>query len=86
MVCVDSLREVRTWSKWVVNWSCHLFSDDNNLDELHEFAAKIGLKRSWFQDDGRLPHYDLTAGKRQFAVKEGAAFRSVKDVLKKSVR
>lgn len=82
MVCVDSLREVATWSKWVTEWSCHLFSDTGDLDELHEFAAKIGVKRGWFQDDERLPHYDLTAGKRQFAVKQGAVYRSVKSVLK----
>ena len=43
------------------------------LDDLHAFAASIGLKRSWFQDkpDG-LPHYDLTAGKRRQAITAGA--------------
>lgn len=38
--------------------SCHLTAD--TLDELHAFAAKIGLKRSWFQvSKSGIPHYDL---------------------------
>lgn len=35
----------------------HLGSTD--IDALHELAAKIGLKREWFQDHPRHPHYDL---------------------------
>ena len=34
----------------------HLVSDAN-LAELHEFAARIGLKREWYQKG----HYDMTA-------------------------
>lgn len=49
--------------------SCHLLAD--TLDELHDFAQKIGLKRSWFQN-GSAPHYDLTASRRIEAVKAGA--------------
>jgi len=33
---------------------CHLVSDDN-LDELHEFAARVGIPRRGFQGD----HYDV---------------------------
>ena len=57
---------------WKLGPSCHLTSD--TLDELHEFAEKIGMKRSWFQlSAGReIPHYDLTAGKRKLAVAKGA--------------
>lgn len=43
----------------------------SNLEELHEFAKRIGLKRSWFQDQ-TFPHYDLTASKRALALKHGA--------------
>jgi len=46
-----------------------MFSD--NLDELHAFAKRIGLRRSWFQDQGRLPHYDLHERRREAAVKAG---------------
>jgi hypothetical protein len=46
---------------------CHMLSDGGD-DELHAFAARIGLKRSWFQGD----HYDLTPSRREKAVRLGA--------------
>jgi hypothetical protein len=49
---------------------CHLFGDD--LPVLHAFAAKLGLKREWFQNDWRLPHYDISESKRVRAIKLGA--------------
>lgn len=49
----------------------HLMSD--SLDELHSFAGKIGLKRKWFQNHERHPHYDLTSNRIvQKALKNGA--------------
>lgn len=50
--------------------SCHLFAD--SLDELFELADKIGLKRSWFQDNSRLQHFDITESKRIQAIEAGA--------------
>ncbi len=47
---------------------CHLLADDADCPELHEFATKIGMKRSWFQGD----HYDLTPARRAAAVANGA--------------
>ncbi len=35
-------------------------------------AALIGMKRSWFQNEARLPHYDLTPPRRAAAVSAGA--------------
>src|SRR5437763_17045483 len=57
---------------------CHLFADTQ--DELHAFAARLGLRRSYFQpgpargDGSPSPywHYDLTASKRQQALRLGA--------------
>jgi hypothetical protein len=49
---------------------CHMIAD--TLEELHAMAARIGMKREWFQDKGRTPHYDLTPGRRAAAVKAGA--------------
>lgn len=49
--------------------NCHLFAD--NLEDLHKFAASLGMKMEWFQDE-RLPHYDLTPARRQKAVELGA--------------
>lgn len=51
--------------------SCHLVTD-GPLEELHAFAVRIGLKREWFQDHPKLPHYDLTPGRRALALANGA--------------
>lgn len=64
-VYVDSLRD---WG-WRYGASCHLIAD--TLAELHEFAERIGMKRSWFQAGAR-PHYDLTAKRRALAICLGA--------------
>jgi len=50
--------------------SCHL-TTNGDADELHAFARRLGLKRAWFQD-GRTPHYDLTASRRARALELGA--------------
>lgn len=51
----------------------HLVSD-TSLQELHEFARKIGLKRHWFQrgKSRRHPHYDLFRGMHGKAMEAGA--------------
>lgn len=49
----------RTWA--------HLVSD-SSYDELHEFAARLGLQREWFQGD----HYDIPASVRAEAIALGA--------------
>lgn len=71
MICVDPLmkREKigRMWSQ-----SCHLFDDIGDKEALHNFAKKMGCKRSWFQDRHNYPHYDLTLRMRAIAVEHGA--------------
>lgn len=52
------------------NGSCHLTAD--TVEELHAFAARLGMKRSWFQNQGRFEHYDLTPASRAVAVSYGA--------------
>jgi hypothetical protein len=50
---------------------CHMIAD--TLDELHALAARIGLRRAWFQGESSAPHYDIgTDGKRALAIAEGA--------------
>lgn len=49
--------------------TCHMLAD--TVAELHEFAARIGLKREWFQPASR-PHYDLSKAKRAEALAAGA--------------
>lgn len=49
---------------------CHMLAD--TPEELHSMAVKIGIKRRWFQDKASTPHYDISKGKRDLAVKAGA--------------
>jgi hypothetical protein len=63
------------WGRW--SGGGHMQAD--SVVELHEFAARLGLKRSWFQSKPNRPehdHYDLTAGKRQQALRLGAVAES----------
>ena len=64
-VYVDS-EEIR----WRHRLWCHMAAD--SLDELHSFARRLGLKRSWFQDQASYPHYDLTVEIRERALRLGA--------------
>lgn len=70
MVYVDDLTPCIPNKNWRWSKSCHLIAD--SVNELHEFAKRIGMRRSWFQNDGRLPHYDLNENRRRIAVKQGA--------------
>lgn len=49
---------------------CHMFADTQA--ELHEMAAKLGLKRSWYQRGSVLAHYDVCLTKRNEAIRRGA--------------
>lgn len=53
-------------------WS-HMVSDVDE-DELHAFAARLGLKREWAQlrPKASAAHYDLTPSRRALAIKLGA--------------
>ena len=58
--------------------SCHLMVEPDergqvDLEALHAFARRIGLRREWFQPLS-WPHYDLTPQKRAEAVRLGAVF------------
>lgn len=44
-------------------------------------AARLGLKREWFQQNSRLPHYDLVPSKRALALKYGAAVKTRKQLV-----
>ncbi|END4825127.1 DUF4031 domain-containing protein [Shigella sonnei] len=60
--------------------NCHMFTD-GDIEELHEMAETIGMKRSWFQDK-RIKHYDLHARRRQKAVELGAVEVSRREAVK----
>jgi hypothetical protein len=51
-------------------------------EELHAFAESLGLKREWFQNHGRIPHYDVTDTKRAEAITAGALPISSKELVR----
>lgn len=63
--------------------SCHMISDNIDLQELHDMAKKIGMKREWFQDKPNRPHYDLTASRRAKAVEFGVQEISQRELVLK---
>lgn len=66
--------ELRVWPnarhRCFKNGSAHLTAD--TLDELHAFAARIGLRPEWFQDHRIAPHYDLSPKRHAAALALGA--------------
>lgn len=61
---------------------CHMWCEPGEEDKLHEIAAKIGMRREWFQDKS-LPHYDLVPTRRAMAILEGAVETDLREWLKK---
>ena len=53
---------------------CHMWADAE--EELHAFAAQLGMRRSWAHVTS-IVHYDLTPGKRALALSRGALETSV---------
>ena len=59
---------------WRLGWNCHMMPEDvrepASIALLHEEAARIGMKRAWFQQErADRPHYDLTIPRRDAALK-----------------
>jgi hypothetical protein len=65
-VLVDPLREYPNAGLRFAHW-CHMVSDAD-FEELHAFAARLGIPRPGFQGD----HYDLHPSLRARAVALGA--------------
>ena len=82
MIYIDEIRDYTgiinlKYKKWSHMWT------DGDIEELHEFAEKLGLKRRWFQNKKRLPHYDLVPTKRAIALRMGARFIPLREWYKK---
>lgn len=83
--------ELRVWPharhRCFRNGSAHLtVSEPSELPALHAFAARLGLKRAWFQDHPIAPHYDLSPAKHELALKLGAVLVSARDQARERVR
>jgi hypothetical protein len=62
MILVDDALWAWRGRRWA-----HLVSD-HSYEELHAFAAQLGLRREWFQGD----HYDVPSASRVEAIALGA--------------
>lgn len=60
----------------------HLAAD--SLEELHAFAATIGIKPHFFHKSASYLHYDITAEQRAIAVAAGAIQVSSRELLGKA--
>jgi hypothetical protein len=81
-VYVDDAFVAGDWGPWTGGG--HLQAD--SAEELHAFAASIGLRRAWFQARPGRPdrdHYDLTRSKRAEALRAGAVGEPVRDGIRR---
>lgn len=77
-VYVDDMRMPARVGRVSARWS-HLTADTD--EELHAFARRLGLKRTWFQDHAipRFRHYDVTDTKRREAIRLGAIAETTRE-------
>lgn len=64
LVYVDNAFVERHGHQW-----CHLLAD--SVEELHQFAAAVGLSMQAFHRAARIPHYDVTAKQRLLMLAKG---------------
>jgi len=70
VIYVDTLKPQEAYrNRW---WAHMCVGANDDIDELHAFAQRIGLQRKWFQADARFPHYDVTPGMHRRALACGA--------------
>ena len=68
----------------IITDGVHVVSTDSE-DELHKFARKVGLKRQWYQNHPRHPHYDIISPRLlQRAYALGAEKVEGFDILKRA--
>lgn len=68
------------WPRWDRYW-CHLISD-TSLEELHAFAAELGLPDKAFGGD----HYDIPSEIRLRAIENGALEVTSRDIVEALLR
>ncbi len=64
---------------------CGPLVSDTSLEELHEFAAGLGLRREWFQVKS-IPHYDVTGKYYELALERGALLVSSREIVRRAIR
>lgn len=60
----------------------HMISDQS-INELHEFAAGLGINKCWFENKRNKghPHYDITPAQAEAAVAAGAVQVSSRKIV-----
>lgn len=62
----------------------HLMTSSRDLRELHRFARRLGLRRAYFQNHRRHPHYDITSPRiAQKSIELGARQTTTKEMLRR---
>lgn len=91
-VYVDNMRMPATVGTVRGRWS-HLVTDSPDIEELHVFAERIGMRREWFQEYSKRPaglyrpHYDVADSRRSAALLAGAvsiSWRETPEVLRRA--
>lgn len=72
-VLIDEARWWHRGRKW-----CHMVSDES-LDELHDFATRVGIPRRGFQGD----HYDIPAEYRAEMIAGGALVVESRELVRR---
>jgi hypothetical protein len=86
-VYVDDWQQQARIGRLNTKWSHLTVGPFDDIAELHEFAARIGLQRRWFQDKPwPRQHYDVTESKRQQAIAAGATSITWRDGGKQRTR
>lgn len=69
------LVDAAVWPRHGTHW-CHVVSDES-YEELHAFAAAVGLPRRAFERD----HYDVPASRRPAVIAAGAVPVTSRELL-----
>ena len=86
-VYVDDWQQQARVGRLSAKWSHLRVGPFDDIEELHEFAARLGLQRRWFQGKSwPRQHYDVTETKRQAAIAAGAVAISWKETGRQIVR
>jgi hypothetical protein len=89
VIYVDALktysRTPRLVARMVGERWCHM-ATDGAIDELHAFAAAMGIPRVAFHAHPAHPHYDLTPERRAEAVARGAVEVGSKELVVRCFR
>lgn len=82
MILIDGISTHEAPGLRYKNWS-HMVSTRGE-DELHEFAARLGLRRDWAQlrPKASAAHYDIVPTKRAMALKLGAVEVTGRDLVR----